>query len=140
MGLLGAAQGLLGRRRRGRRVRGGRAPRHAMPRHATSRPVTSPAGLVHAPGGVRLGAPALTTRGFKEADFVAVAGFLDRAVKIAAGVQASAGKKLRDFLPALGEGEAAAALKQLRADVNAYATRFAIPGFDIGSMVHKGLE
>ena len=90
------------------------------------------------PGGVRLGAPALTTRGFKEADFVAVAGFLDRAVKIAAATQASAGKKLATFLPALAEGEAAAALKQLRADVNAYATRFAMPGFDIGTMVHKG--
>lgn len=39
------------------------------------------------PGGVRIGTPALTTRGLKEADFEKVAGFLDRAVKIALDVQ-----------------------------------------------------
>ena len=32
------------------------------------------------PGGVRIGTPALTTRGFKEDDFVKVADFLDRYV------------------------------------------------------------
>lgn len=32
------------------------------------------------PGGVRIGTPALTTRGFKEDDFVKVADFLDRCV------------------------------------------------------------
>ena len=61
-------------------------------------------------------------------------------VKVAAAVQASAGKKLATFLPALREGEAGAALAQLRADVNAYATRFAMPGFDVGAMVHKTCE
>lgn len=30
------------------------------------------------PGGVRIGTPALTTRGFKEDDFVKIADFLDR--------------------------------------------------------------
>jgi glycine hydroxymethyltransferase len=30
------------------------------------------------PGGIRIGTPALTTRGFKEADFVQVADFIDR--------------------------------------------------------------
>ena len=30
------------------------------------------------PGGVRIGTPALTTRGFKEDDFVKVANYLDR--------------------------------------------------------------
>jgi hypothetical protein len=39
------------------------------------------------PGGMRIGTPALTTRGFKEADFVAVADFIDRAVKIAQDCQ-----------------------------------------------------
>lgn len=39
------------------------------------------------PGGVRIGAPALTTRGFKEADFQKVADFLDRAVKIGLRIQ-----------------------------------------------------
>ena len=30
------------------------------------------------PGGIRIGTPALTTRGFQEADFVRVADFIDR--------------------------------------------------------------
>eukprot|EP00983_Pelagomonas_calceolata_P075108 1152846-Pelagomonas_calceolata.AAC.5 len=34
------------------------------------------------PGGIRIGAPALTTRGFKEAEFVQIADFIDRACKI----------------------------------------------------------
>ena len=34
------------------------------------------------PGGVRIGTPALTTRGFKEDDFVKVADFLDRCVPL----------------------------------------------------------
>ena len=38
------------------------------------------------------GAPALTTRGMKEADFVAVVGFIDEAVQIAQGVKAKTGK------------------------------------------------
>ena len=50
------------------------------------------------PGGVRIGTPALTTRGLKEADFVKVAGFLDRAVKIALDVQKVSGKKLKDYV------------------------------------------
>jgi glycine/serine hydroxymethyltransferase len=40
------------------------------------------------PGGMRIGTPALTTRGFKEAEFVQVADFIDRAVKIAKDCQA----------------------------------------------------
>lgn len=39
------------------------------------------------PGGMRIGTPALTTRGFKEAEFVQVANFIDRAVKIAKDCQ-----------------------------------------------------
>jgi glycine hydroxymethyltransferase len=36
---------------------------------------------------MRIGTPALTTRGFKEAEFVQVADFIDRAVKIAQDCQ-----------------------------------------------------
>jgi glycine hydroxymethyltransferase len=34
------------------------------------------------PGGIRIGTPALTTRGFKEEQFVAVADFIHRAVQV----------------------------------------------------------
>lgn len=42
------------------------------------------------PGGIRIGAPALTTRGFVEADFVKVADFIDRGVKLAKDLQVRA--------------------------------------------------
>jgi glycine hydroxymethyltransferase len=40
-----------------------------------------------APGGVRIGTPALTSRGFKEADILKVADFLDRGVKLCIKIQ-----------------------------------------------------
>ena len=40
-----------------------------------------------APGGVRIGTSALTSRSFKEQDFVNVAEYLHRAVQIAISVQ-----------------------------------------------------
>ena len=48
------------------------------------------------PGGVRLGAPALTSRGFSEEDFVKVVELIDEAVTLAKEVQARS-KKLKDF-------------------------------------------
>lgn len=49
------------------------------------------------PGGIRIGTPALTSRGFSEADFITVANLVDEAVKIASKIQAKVGKKLKDF-------------------------------------------
>lgn len=39
------------------------------------------------PGGIRLGTPALTSRGFKEEEFKKVAEFLHRAVQLALKIQ-----------------------------------------------------
>lgn len=81
------------------------------------------------PGGVRVGTPALTSRGFKEQDFEQVAEFLHRAVQIAVKVQADCGsKKLKDWLPAL---EGSPLIAELRTDVNAFAQRYRMPGFDV---------
>lgn len=89
------------------------------------------------PGGVRVGTPALTSRGFKEAEFVQVAGFLDRAVKLCIEIQATSGKKLVDFVKAAESHEG---VKQLRRDVNALATSFEMPGFDVATMRNKTIE
>eukprot|EP00744_Colponema_vietnamica_P000473 GILI01000862.1.p2 GENE.GILI01000862.1~~GILI01000862.1.p2 ORF type:complete len:451 (+),score=160.79 GILI01000862.1:110-1462(+) len=86
------------------------------------------------PGGVRVGAPAMTTRGLTEADFVTVAQFLDRACRIALDVQAAKGKLLKDFLEGLKDNEAIA---QLKADVEAFSKRFPMPGFDVSAMKYK---
>merc|ERR1719265_1816105 len=49
------------------------------------------------PGGVRIGTPAMTTRGCSEQDFVTIADFIDRAIEICLKVQKEKGKKLKDF-------------------------------------------
>ncbi len=79
------------------------------------------------PGGARIGTPALTTRGFKEADFERVAEFLHQAVLIAVQVQneCKEGEKLADYEKRLvGRADIA----ELRAAVNAFATSFPMPG------------
>merc|ERR1712050_752392 len=48
------------------------------------------------PGGVRIGAPSMTTRGCKEAEFQKIAEFIDRAIQISLKIQAEKGKKLKD--------------------------------------------
>jgi glycine hydroxymethyltransferase len=79
------------------------------------------------PGGVRIGTPALTTRGFKEGDFVKVADLLDRAVQIGLKIQESlSSKMLADFVKAL---EGNADVDALRAEVNALASTFPMPGW-----------
>ena len=48
------------------------------------------------PGGVRIGAPAMTTRGCSTKDFEQIGTFLDQALKIASKIQEEMGKKLKD--------------------------------------------
>merc|ERR1711870_184349 len=78
-----------------------------------------------APGGVRIGSPAMTTRGCTSQDFKKIAGFLDRCCQIALKVQQEKGKKLKDFEPALiGHPDILA----LKAEVEAWAGKFGYPG------------
>jgi len=78
-----------------------------------------------APGGVRIGTPAMTTRGMLEADFVKVAEFIDRVVKICVEIQDKKGKKLVDFEKGIDEHEGVA---KLRKDVEAVGTSLPYPG------------
>ncbi|CAG8617320.1 9987_t:CDS:2 [Dentiscutata erythropus] len=69
------------------------------------------------PGGVRIGTPALTSRSFKEEDFVKVAEYLHRVVQIAVQVQEKAGSKMmKDFVVACQDVEEISALKKRRFD------------------------
>merc|ERR1712007_329246 len=63
------------------------------------------------PGGVRIGAPAMTTRGCGIEDFKKIALFLDRCCQIALAIQEKKGKKLKDFEAALAKDTDVAALK-----------------------------
>merc|ERR1711972_260171 len=80
------------------------------------------------PGGVRIGAPAMTSRGLKEADFVKIGEFLTEALQIAIDVQATAGKKLVDFLKGLKSKEAEDKISALKSKVEEFAGSFAMPG------------
>lgn len=89
------------------------------------------------PGGVRIGTPALTTRGLNEAHFRQVADFLHRAVQIGLGLQAAGGKLLKDFEVAVKKSPE---VEQLKKDVMAFITQFPMPGFDVADMKYKHLE
>merc|ERR1711972_240267 len=76
------------------------------------------------PGGVRIGAPAMTTRGCNVEHFKTIAGFLDESCKIALKVQAEKGKKLKDFETGLVDN---ADIKELRKNVEEFTTQFGFP-------------
>jgi glycine hydroxymethyltransferase len=76
------------------------------------------------PGGVRIGAPALTTRGLKEAEFRQVADFLHTAVKIALKIQDTT-KTVKEFEAAV---KASDEVKDLKKAVMAFITQFPMPG------------
>merc|ERR1711933_252499 len=78
------------------------------------------------PGGVRVGTPAMTTRGCTTEDFKTIGLFLDRCCQIALAVQKSHGKKLVDFEKGLGDDNKD--LTQLRSEVEAWASKFGFPG------------
>jgi len=76
------------------------------------------------PGGVRIGTPAMTTRGCNEEDFRTIAGFIDQAVKICLEVQAAKGKKLKDFENGLAANPK---IVKMKSDVEEWAGKFGYP-------------
>jgi len=82
------------------------------------------------PGGIRMGTPALTSRGFTEEDFEQVAEYFDRCVCIAEEVKQSTGGKIKDFKLALEHGpDNYPKLVELRNEVVAFARKFPTIGF-----------
>jgi glycine hydroxymethyltransferase len=90
------------------------------------------------PGGLRMGTPAMTTRGFQTDDFTRVADIVDRAVTIAQKVSKTAkeaaeskGRKnpgsVNAFKEFLAEGEGVSDIVQLRQEVEAWVGTFALP-------------
>jgi glycine hydroxymethyltransferase len=85
------------------------------------------------PGGLRMGSPALTSRGFVEADFDHIAELVTRGVGIAQAVKKQTGPKLKDFKEYL-EKETPAELVALREDVEEFSKQFPTIGFEKASM------
>lgn len=73
------------------------------------------------PGGIRIGTPALTSRGLKENDFIKVTEYLDQVIKIGIEIQAISGNKLQDFINELSRNED---LIQLKKEINEFSEKF----------------
>ena len=90
------------------------------------------------PGGLRMGTPAMTTRGFTPDDFVRVADIVNRAVMItqrldkqALEAQTAKGRKnpgsVKAFLEWLGDGSDQNEIVQLRSEVEEWVGTFSLP-------------
>jgi glycine hydroxymethyltransferase len=90
------------------------------------------------PGGLRMGTPAMTTRGFNEDDFVRVADVVDRAVTIASRINKTVRKaaeergerlpgKLKFFMDHLGNGENEPEIVQLKSEVADWVGTYPLP-------------
>lgn len=90
------------------------------------------------PGGLRMGTPAMTTRGFQAEDFARVADIVNRAVTITQRLDKAAredaeakGRKnpgsVKAFIEYLGEGENESEIVQLRSEVEKWVGTFALP-------------
>lgn len=91
------------------------------------------------PGGIRMGTPALTSRGFVEEDFAKVAEFFDTVVKLAVKIKAETkGTKLKDFLATIESGDSIKSeIAKIRHEVEEYAKQFPTIGFEKESMKYK---
>ncbi|XP_054284292.1 serine hydroxymethyltransferase-like isoform X1 [Macrosteles quadrilineatus] len=82
------------------------------------------------PSGIRLGTPALTTRGLKEPEIEKVVDFIDRALKLALEAQNLSGPKLVDYKKVvLEDNSIAPKVKSLRREVAEFAGQFPVPSF-----------
>ena len=73
------------------------------------------------PCGIRLGTAALTSRGFKEIDFIKVVEYIDSAIKIALEIQKKSGNKLVDFIKIMKDNNE---LLNIKKNINKFANTF----------------
>ncbi|XP_014241065.1 serine hydroxymethyltransferase, cytosolic isoform X2 [Cimex lectularius] len=82
------------------------------------------------PSGIRLGTPALTTRGLKEPEIDRVVEFIDAALNLAVEAQKKSGPKLVDFKKEIvSNEEISGKVDALKKEVEAFAEQFPIPGY-----------
>ena len=83
------------------------------------------------PGGIRIGSPAMTTRGLGEKEFALIADFIHEGVQLTLEAkQLAPGTKLQDFMQFLSSPEFPLKdeISNLREKVEALATQYPIPG------------
>lgn len=83
------------------------------------------------PSGIRLGTPALTTRGLLENDMARVVDFIDRGLKLSKEISIVSGPKLADFKRVLHEDPALnGKVLALKKEVQEYSEKFPMPGYE----------
>jgi glycine hydroxymethyltransferase len=81
------------------------------------------------PGGLRIGTPAMTSRGFGEADFERVATYIDASIKLCKEIQGALPKeanKLKDFRFKIASGEVAR-INELKKEISDWCLTFPLP-------------
>jgi len=82
------------------------------------------------PCGIRIGTPAMTSRGLGPEDFKRVVGFIDDCIKITKDVQSKLPKeknKLKDFREKVGSEEGVPEIRKLQQEISEWAKTFPLP-------------
>ncbi|XP_066139745.1 serine hydroxymethyltransferase isoform X1 [Euwallacea fornicatus] len=82
------------------------------------------------PSGIRLGTPALTTRGLIEKDIDQVVNFIDEALKLGIEIAKNIGPKLVDFKKEVHEKDFVEKVQALKKKVEEFSKKFPMPGFE----------
>jgi glycine hydroxymethyltransferase len=77
------------------------------------------------PNGLRLGSPAMTTRGLVTSDFTEIVKMIDEALMFAASLPVP-GSKFKDFQSVVGDGSQYDVVRDLKQRVKELANRFPI--------------
>jgi glycine hydroxymethyltransferase len=88
------------------------------------------------PGGIRLGTPAITTRGFKENHIFEVVNFVHKAIEISQKVKGQT-KTLKEFRDLLNSNPNGFGIKELKEEVETFCSKFETIGFSQKDMRYK---
>mmetsp|Transcript_30311 Transcript_30311/g.55380 ORF Transcript_30311/g.55380 Transcript_30311/m.55380 type:complete len:522 (-) Transcript_30311:465-2030(-) len=114
---------------RPRGVDGSRVERVLELAHVAANKNTVPGDVsAFTPGGLRMGSPALTSRGMVEKDFEKIAGFVERAIEIATELKPKY-PKVKEFREAIGK-DIPESILALRKEVEEFSMQFPTIGFE----------
>merc|ERR1711942_54807 len=82
------------------------------------------------PSGIRLGTPAITTRGLDISHMDKVVKFIHSAIELARDIQQASGPKLVDFKKFLVDEKFTGKIESLQKEVEAFASKFRLPGHE----------
>ncbi len=103
------------------------------------------------PYGIRIGSPAMTTRGLDTKEFKQIVRFLDEAIQITVRFNSTVkgilsflqsanlyvGSKFKDFKEALGDGSQVMEIVDLKQRIIQFSKSFPVVGFNAESMKYK---